>query len=176
MVNSKKVEIVKEIEDKISKANLILLTDYQGLKVGDLEDLKTQIEKNGAEYKVVKNTLLKRAGDKLMDGGFFDNLSGPTGVLFCYQDEVAPIKNFLAYKKDLGDLLKIKFGLLGKNLLGEKQVLALAKLPGKETLIMQFMGGLNSPLIKLTNVLSWSLNSFALTINQIKEKKEYQKN
>ncbi|OIN95116.1 50S ribosomal protein L10 [candidate division WWE3 bacterium CG06_land_8_20_14_3_00_42_16] len=167
-----KVSVVQDIKDKISRANLFLLTDYRGLKVQEIEMLKKDLKSSGAEYKIVKNTLLKRAvADEISADAHFQNLEGPTAVLFCLSDEVLPLKSLFKFKKNL-ELPKIKFGFSKGACLDENQVQTLAYLPDRKTLVYQVVTGIGSPLFRLHTALTANLQKFANQLSQIKTQKQ----
>jgi len=171
MPNLKKSKIVEEIKEKLARANLILMTDYRGMKVADVQNLKNDVRSDEAEYAVVKNTLLRVAtDDRPILQKEFESLEGPTAVLFCYKDEVAPLKKLLKFAKTL-ELPKMKFAFMKDLFLGEADITRLSSLPSRDILVGQVVGTIGSPLYRLQNALSFNLRGLATQINQIKENK-----
>jgi large subunit ribosomal protein L10 len=172
MPNLIKNKIVGEVKNKLSRANLILLTDYRGMKVKDVQDLKKELAQDEAEYQVVKNTLLRIASeDKPQLKEQFSKLEGPTAVLYCYKDEVSPVKKLMKFMKIL-ELPKIKFAFLHDLFLDELKINQLASLPTREILIVKTVRTISSPLYRLHGSLTYNLNVLINQINQIKNQKQ----
>jgi large subunit ribosomal protein L10 len=165
----KKIETVTELSDKVARAKSIILTEYQGVKHKQLEELRRKLKATNAEFVVAKNRLLKRAlGDKSKQVETF--LEQPTASLFAYADEVAPLKELVKFFKTVG-IGKTKGGLLGDSTLTEADVTRLATLPSREVLLGKLVGQLNAPIQGLHHALQWNINKLVWTLNSIKEKK-----
>ena len=153
MKKSQKIFTVDNIKEKLKQAKALVLTDYHGLKVGQINQLRQEIKKEGGEYEVVKNTLLSKAsqnGKWIMDNG---KLTGPTAALWLYTDDVKPLKTLAAFIKK-NELPRVKFGFWGQDLLDEDKFKELANLPGMEELRARLIGFLKSPLYRLTTNLN----------------------
>lgn len=168
---ARKIEIVSGLSEKFAKAKAIVFTNYQGLTHKQLEGLKKGIKPLEGEFVVAKNTLvlksLEKASIKIDDPA---SLDGPTGTMFLYGDIVEPLKKLAKIIKEF-NLPTVKFGILDNQALTSEQVLKLATLPSRETLIAQFVGGIKSPLYGLHRALSWNLQKLALTLKAIETKK-----
>ena len=165
----KKVETVTELTDKVAKAKSIMLTEYQGIKHKQFEELRKLLKKTNAEFVVAKNRLLKRAlGDKAKS--LESLLEQPNAVLFAYEDEVAPLKELLKFFKAVG-FGKTKGGLLGDTALSEAEVTRLASLPGRQQLLGQLVGQLNAPIQGLHWALSWNINKLVWALDAVKQNK-----
>lgn len=166
-----KEAIVQNFAQKVSGAKALIFTNYQGLTHKQLEGFKKAIKPLEGEYVVAKNTLvlrsLEQAGVKIEDPA---SLDGPTGTMFLYGDIVEPLKKLAKIIKEL-NLPTVKFGILDNQALTSEQVLKLATLPSRDTLIAQFVGGIKSPLYGLHRALSWNLNQLVLTLKAIETKK-----
>lgn len=165
----KKIDTVKNLSEKISKSRSIIFSDYTGMKHKQLETLRKNLKKTGAEFVVVKNKLLERAlGDtaKSVSSVFKEN----TGALFNYEDEVAGLKELLKFFK-LTTLGKTKGGFLGSTVLTEDEVVRLSKLPARQELLGQLAGQLKAPLYGLHYALSWNINRLVWALNNVKDKK-----
>lgn len=178
MATSKKIETVKKLTDKISRAKSLILADYRGLKHKQLEELRRLLSKVEAELIVAKNRLLLRAfrqvqGETLgnKDKEIQASLKETTAALFAYADEVAPLKEMLKYFKAAG-FGKPKAGLLGSQFLDEADVARLSSLPAREVLLTQLVGQLNAPVQGLHYALGWNIHKLAWALNGVKEKKE----
>ncbi|NLU50832.1 MAG: 50S ribosomal protein L10 [Syntrophomonadaceae bacterium] len=167
----KKQKTVEEIKARLANSSVVIFTDYRGLSVAEMTELRNRLRETGVEFKVVKNTL---TGFALRDAGLEEvlpYLEGPNAVVFGHQDPVEPAKvitDFIKEKKKL----EIKVGVLEHKLLNAKEVEALAALPPKPVLVAQVLGGLQAPIRGLVYVLNANLSGLARVLNAIKEKKE----
>ncbi|WP_068457188.1 50S ribosomal protein L10 [Aedoeadaptatus pacaensis] len=166
-----KINLVNEIKEKIEQSQSIILVNNHGLTVEEVTKLRKELREHGVDYKVYKNTMLKRAFDATGNEAANDLLVGPTVVAFGIEDAVQPAKILNDFAED-NDRLEIKGGLLDGRVVSVDEVKALAKLPSREVLIAQLLGGLNAPIQGLATVLSGNIRGLAVALNQIREKKE----
>ena len=166
-----KTDIVNDIKSKFEKAQCAILVDYRGLTVEQDTDLRNKFRAAGVEYKVLKNTMVKRALDDLGIEGVSELLAGPTAVAFGYEDPVAPAKVISDFVKDV-DIVEIKGGLLDSKPMTMDQIKYLSELPSKEVLIAKLMGSLNAPITNFVGVLAAVPRNFVCALNEIKNKKE----
>lgn len=163
----KKEAIVESFAEKASKAKALIFTNYQGLTHKQLEGLKKAIKPLEGDYVVAKNTLvlrsLEKANIKIDDPA---SLDGPTGTMFMFGDIVEPLKKLAKIIKDF-NLPTVKFGILDNQALTSDQVLRLATLPSRDTLLAQLVGGLKSPIFGLHRALNWNLQKLVLTLDSI---------
>ncbi len=165
----RKEEIVAELVEKIDNSKALVFTDYQGLTHVQLESLKKELKKNDATIIIAKNSLLKISLGKSKNyADFKDNesLNLPTATLFMQGDYVEPLKQLQKALKDFG-LPKIKFGILEGQALDEAQVIKIASLPNRETLLTQLVGVLNSPIQGLVVTLNGTIQKFVMTLGAI---------
>ena len=155
-----KEEEVKKLAEKIQKAKLVLLTDYRGINVVDVTLLRENIRKTDSEYKVIKNNITKRALKECKIEGLDELLEGPTAVILGYSDYLEPAKAIYNFSKD-NEFYKIKGGIIEGKVMSAEEIITLAKLPSRETLIAQLAGALLGNISKL-----------AVALNQVKEQKE----
>jgi len=152
MPNEKKVQIVEQLKERLSKAQGVVLTDYQGLSVPEVEVLRRNLQAAGANYQVVKNTLLKLAleqNSKLKMQG--EKFVGPTAVVLSKDDEIKPLKALYDFAKE-HKALKIKGGFFeGGWTVGEK-LKEIAQLPSHEELLARLLGMMQSPITRFVNV------------------------
>ncbi|HLD11445.1 MAG TPA: 50S ribosomal protein L10 [Patescibacteria group bacterium] len=174
MKTQQKKDIVKGLTEKIKKAKSIVFSDYLGLKVLQMQQLREKLATLDAELSISKNTLIKRAINeaKLEDGEKVDPvLQGPTAVLLSYKDEIAALKQLVTFAKD-NELPKVKGGYLGTTFLSLEEVKKLSTLPSREMLLGKVVGGLSSPLYGLVNALSWEPKRLVWTLTQIAQTKK----
>lgn len=164
MPNPKKVKTVTNLKEKIKKAKSLVFVDYKDLTHQQLEELRRNLGQK-AELTITKNTLLKIALDKKdLD------LTGPTGVIFNYEDEISPLSEMRKFIQKY-QLPKIKFGIFDGQLYEEQEVIRLSALPGKEVLLSQVISGIRAPLTSLVYCLNGNLEKLLLILGEIKKKK-----
>ena len=165
----KKAETVQALTDKVGKATSIIVTEYQGIKHKQFEELRRNLRKTNAEFVIAKNRLLKRAlGDK--SAAIEPYLEMPTASLISYEDEVAPLQVLLKFFKTIG-FGKVKGGLLGTSALTDTEITRLAALPSRDILLGKLVRQLNSPIQGLHYALQWNMNKLVWALNAVKEKK-----
>jgi len=163
-----KIEKVQDLTEKLNRAKAVVLTDYRGLTVAQISELRSKIEAAGAEYEVTKNTLLSRStGVKEVPT---EALEGPTATLFAFEDEVAPLKALADFIK-ANSLPAIKIGFIGNTLLSPDQVNELAKLPSRDVLIGKLLGMLQSNQSRLVSVLSGNIRKLVYVLDSISKAK-----
>ncbi|MBU1177778.1 50S ribosomal protein L10 [Patescibacteria group bacterium] len=167
-----KKEIIAGLTDKLNKAKSVVLTNYQGLTVSEVQELRQQMKEQAVDYHIVKNTLLKVSWDQseLKDVELAKQ-AGPVAVAIGYEDEVAPAKLCWAYAKGHKNL-EVGSGVLENKLLTKEEIEALAKLPSKDELIAKTIGTIKAPLTGFVNVLAGNLRGLVGVLNAIKEDKE----
>jgi large subunit ribosomal protein L10 len=147
-----KVAVVEDVRGRFEAADAALLTEYRGLNVKALADLRRQLRPVGAEYKVYKNTLVRFAARDFGADGLEELLTGPTAVTFVSGDAAAAAKTLRDYARTNAQLV-IKGGVLGTKVLTAADVVALAELPSRETLLAQLAGAFQAPLVKTAGLL-----------------------
>ena len=156
MKKSQKFFTVDNLKEKLKATKALILTDYSGLKVEQINQLRQDIKKSGGEFEVVKNTLLNKASAtsefKIEKG----KLKGNTAALWLYSEDLAPLKALDTFIKK-NELPKFKFGFWNKGLLEAEKIKELASLPGLEELRAKLVGFLKSPLSGLTYNLKGNL-------------------
>lgn len=155
-----KIATVAEVAGKLAAAEAVLVTEYRGLTVGQLAALRTQLRPVGAEYKVYKNTLARRAAVEAGVPALADILVGPSAIAFVSGDIAAAAKAVRDASK-ANPLLVIKGGLIGSTLMSAADVEALADLPSREVLLARFAGALQAPLVKTAGLLQALPRNFA---------------
>lgn len=165
-----KKKLVKELAEKLKDSKATVFSDYKGLSVKDMTALRAELREKGVSMQVLKKTLLtialKDAGVEL-DATKFE---GQIAVAVSPNDEVDAAK-IIAKMAKANENLKISGGLLGKNILSEEEVQALAKLPSKEELLAKLVGTLKGPLSGLHSVLSGNLRGLVQVLKAVSEKK-----
>lgn len=160
MARPDKVAVVDEVQQNLSDAAATLLTDYRGLTVTELSQLRAELRKAGASYKVVKNTLVRRAAAAAGMDGLDEYLVGPTALVFCSEDPVGPAKALKAFAKDHPELL-VKAGYLDGEVLDEAATIKLADLESREELLAKLAGLMNNALAGFARLLQAPLSEQA---------------
>jgi large subunit ribosomal protein L10 len=147
-----KVAVVDEVREKLAGADAALLTEYRGLTVKQLAELRRALRPAGGEYKVYKNTLVRFAAREVAEDRLDSMLTGPTAITFVQGDPAAVAKALRDYAKSHPALV-LKGGLLGDKIVTGKDVEALADLPSRDVLLGQLAGTLQAPIVKLASLL-----------------------
>jgi large subunit ribosomal protein L10 len=166
-----KVAVVTEVREKLESSDAAFITEYRGLKVGALAQLRRSLRQSGAEYKVYKNTLARFAARDAGLEGLEELLVGPTGITFVTGDVAAAAKALRDAAKT-NPLLVVKGGALSGKVMSTKDVEALADLPSREVLLAQFAGALQAPLVKAAGLLQALPRNFAYGLKALIDQKE----
>ena len=151
---------VSELAEKIQKAKVVLLTDYRGINVADVTEMRAKLRGTNTEYKVIKNNITRRALEECKVEGLEELLEGPTAVILGYDDYLEPSKIIYNFSKE-NDFYKIKGGIIDGKVVTTEEIITLAKLPSRETLIAKLAGALLGNISKL-----------AVALDQVKLQKE----
>ena len=169
MKREDKARVIEELAEKLRGGSAVLV-DYQGMDVGQSTRLRARSREAGVEFVVAKNTLTRRAADEAGVEDLSEYLVGPTALAFS-EDPVASAK-LMAEFADQVESFVLKGGLLeGGRVLDEPGVVALSRLPSREQLLAQVVGGISSPLTGLVNVLNNTVQGLVVALNQIAEQK-----
>lgn len=153
-VLSEKQAIVEALAERIKNANSGILVDYKGITVEEDTALRTELRKAGIDYTVVKNTLTRKALDKLEMGGLDEVLNGTTSLATTENDPIAPFRVISDYSKKLNERFNIKAAFMEGKILSESEIVALSALTSKSDLYSQLAGALNGILGALAVSLS----------------------
>ncbi len=159
ILNQKKAE-VKELADKMKTAKLILLTEYRGINVADDTKLRRDLRGANATCNVIKNNITRRALAECKLEGLEDKLVGPTAVIMSQEDYLEASKTIYKFSKD-NEYYKIKGGVVDGKVMTAEEIITLAKLPSRETLLSMLAGALLSNISKV-----------AVALNEVKKQKE----
>lgn len=170
-IREQKKQIVMEIQNKIEKAQAIVLVDYRGLNVEEVTELRKKFTEADVEYRVYKNSMMRFAFKNSGLEEFNQYLTGPNAIAFSDNDPVAPAKITDEFAKGHKNL-EIKAGVVDGKIIDINKVKDLAALPPREVLIAQVLGGLNAPISGFANVLQGSIRNLVYALDQIKEQKE----
>ena len=159
ILNQKKEEVSK-LAAEMKEAKIILLTDYRGINVTDVTNLRTDLRNVNAKYTVIKNNITRRALAEVGIEGLDDKLVGPTAVIMSNEDYLEPAKAIYNFTKN-NDYYKIKGGVIEGKVMTAEEIITLAKLPSRETLLSMLAGALLGNISKV-----------AVALDQVRIKKE----
>ncbi|UCF79055.1 MAG: 50S ribosomal protein L10 [Candidatus Eiseniibacteriota bacterium] len=170
MGKEQKQQAVAELAEKIEAAKAIVLTDFTGMDVLTISELRRQCREAKVEYRVVKNTLTRLAARQTRFGFLADKLDGPTGLAISSSDELAPARVISGFRRRY-QLPVIRLGLVEGKLVDSDEVERLALLPSKEILLGQVAGLLTAPMSKLSFALTFKLRQLRIAIEELKKRK-----
>lgn len=158
-----KSEVVSEIVEKLQKSSAAVVVDYKGLTVEEVTELRKQMREAGVDYKVYKNTLVRRAAKEVGIEQFNDELLvGTNAIAFGYDDPIAPARILKGFM-DSHPKMKLKMGIVEGAFYDESKIVEMANIPSREVLIAKLLGSLKAPV-----------SNFAYLIDAIAKKAEGQ--
>lgn len=170
LTKSQKEKIVDDLAKKFAEEKIVIFSKIHKIPLQRLDDLRRKLKKIGAELKIAKKTLMKRAVE--IAGLALDpkKLEGEVGIIFGYENQVETAKIVQKFKKE-NDTLQILAGLLDKKIISGADVVALAKLPSREQLLAMLAGTLVAPIRNLLNVFQGNQRKLVVVLTKIKDKK-----
>ena len=169
-----KQELVQSVAEKFSKAKVVIATDYKGLDVDKINQLRRQLRENAVEFQVVKNTLLRRAAENSPVDMMREAFVGPSAVACSYDDPIAPAKVLIDFAKD-NQALKIKAAVLDGKVLDFDAIKALAELPSRDVLLSQLlsvMNGVPTAFVRVLNAVPQQILNVLVALKDQKEATE----
>jgi len=167
-----KKEILQDLIAKLKESKGVVLTDYQGMNVSQISSLRNELKEKKVGFKIVKNTLIEKAGEELNVEDLTKDLIGCTAMAFCRDDGIAPARLLKEYFKKNKIDLKIKSGLIEGRVFDSEKIIEIASLPTKDVLIAQMINGVKSPLYSLVFILQGPLRGLIYTLGSVKKQKE----
>lgn len=166
-----KKKIVENLQERFSKSAIVIITDYKGLDVATINELRGKLKEENIEYQVVKNTLLTRASVETDVDLIKEHFRGPSAVALSYDDPVAPAKIIMDFAKD-HEALEVKVGVMNGKTLDAGQIKALSMLPSREELLAKFLSVLNGVPTSLVRTLSEIPKKMIYVVLAVKDQKE----
>jgi len=166
----KKQQIVKELEEKLQNATLVVFTDYRGVNVEEMTILRDKLRIPGVEFKVIKNTMMELALKNTGNEDVIPQIFGPNAVLFSNDDPVTPVKSIYEFIKEYKKL-EVKGGILEGQAITPDRIKALADLPPRDVLLAQVVGTMQAPISSLVYVLNANIAGLVRVLDQIRDKK-----
>ena len=172
MNREEKARVIEELTEKL-RGGSVVVVDYQGMNVAQSTRLRARSRESGVDFVVAKNTLTQRAANEAGVEGLEEFLVGPTAIAFA-EDPVAGAKLMSEFSDEI-ETFEIKGGILdGGRVMGAEEVVALSRLPGRDQLLAQLLGAIQSPLAGLVTVLNAPTRNLAVVLNQVAEQKSAQ--
>ncbi len=166
-----KKQAVKEIKNWFQDADLVVFTDYRGLNVSEMNELRGKLKAAGADYRVIKNTLTRFALKEIGLEEVIPYTEGPNAVLFVSDEMVGSAKALFDFARTHRKL-EVKAGILEGKVVEAAEIKALSNLPSREVLVAQVLGGLQAPLYGFAFVLKANLSGLVRALDAIREQKE----
>lgn len=164
MATKKKKATVKELGHLFASSQVLIFTDYRGLKVSDLTNLRRVLRDKGVEYHITKNTLAELAAHKASMDGMLPMLDGPTAIAFVGEDIPGAAKALTDFVRT-SKIMQIRGGLMGNKTITADQVNDLTKILTKEQYLSQLLGAMRSPIQSFVNVLNAPIQAFVNVLN-----------
>jgi large subunit ribosomal protein L10 len=171
MKRTEKETFVTAFRERLDRSQVLYVTDFTGLTVKSLTKLRQNLRDSGAEYVVGKNRLIQIALKEADLPDLGDALTGPTGIVFGFDDVVGPAKVLTDFAKDNQDRPAFKLGVLEKKVIQPAQIGQLAKMPSREVLLSQLAGALQAPMAAMAGVLEAKLHEMVGLLDALKEKR-----
>lgn len=171
MLKSEKEEVIKELAEKFSRANVAIAVEFNKLSVSAVTRLRSKLREGNVEYKVLKNTLAKRAAQGTPVEQISGDFVGPVALCLSYGDVVAPAKILRDFIKDL-ETIKVKSAVVEGKRTDAKGVEALATMPGLPELRAKLMGIINQPATMLARTIGAPASQLAMVVKAHSEKQQ----
>ena len=166
---AEKVSVVEDVRERFEDAEAVLITEYRGLSVSELAELRAALRDAGTTYKIYKNTLVRLAIEDNAPEGMNQMLVGPTALAFVEKDPSAAAKALKTFASN-NDALIIKGAILSGGLLDEAQVRELAELPSRDELLASIAGGLAAPLQSIASMMNNLLSEVSGLLQALSDK------
>ena len=166
-----KETIVKDLAETLSRAETAIITNYRGLKVEEISDLRGRLRQAGAQYLVVKNTLARLATKEGQLEKLDQFLVGPTAFALASGDPTILAKALTNFS-ERHQVLEIKGGIFGREVLNADQVRLWATLPSRVELLNRVTAGIKSPLSNLANILRGTISKLVYVLEAVKKNKQ----
>jgi len=170
MPTANKEALVAEIKDRFNESAAVIMADYRGLTVKQMQQLRTKVREVGGEIKIYKNSLTEIAVRELALPSMDEFLAGPTAFVFIEGDAVAPAKALTTFAKE-NPALELKGGFVQNQVVDSAGVKAIASLPSREELLAKLLGTMLNPLTGTVRVLSGPARAFVTVVDAIAKEK-----
>jgi large subunit ribosomal protein L10 len=170
MLKSEKETMIRSLEDLLRDARGIVLADFQGMTVARVSELRKRCRESNIQFRVAKNTLLRRAAEATGHAAMLPHIKGPTAIAMSTVDEVAPARVLVAFHSEFQSPV-IRGGFVSGAAYDDKQVKALSQLPPKEIILGSLLRALQSPITQFASVLIAPVRDLARVLDQVAKQK-----
>jgi len=170
MPTEAKRETVAELREELARARTMIVSEYRGLKVKEIAEIRRALRKQDVTYRVVKNRLLRIAADDSIGAALGPLLTGPTAIAFG-TDEARTAKAVIDATRPYSKVVRITGGVLGDRAIGAEDVTRLAALPSREVLLAQLAGAMQAPMSSLASLFAAPLRNLGYALQQVAEQK-----
>ena len=173
MDRTQKESFVSALRERINRAPVMYLTDFTGLDVKAMSQLRRSLKDSGAEYVVVKNRLAMRAFAETEEfPDISESLQGPTGLVFGYEGAVPAAKALSDFAKDHDEKPAFKLGVMDRQVIQPEQIDKLAKLPSREQLLAELAGAMEAPMAQLAAAMGAKLQEMAGLLDALRAERD----
>ncbi len=170
MLRNEKQTLIDEMTQLLTDADSLFVSDYRGLSVAELSELRGKLRERGATFTVLKNTLARIAAERAGREQLQPLLIGPTAVTVVGEDAAGAAKALADYARTHQQLI-VRGGLLQQTVVDAASIKALASLPSRDVLIAQVVGTMAAPMTGLVTVLQGTIGGFVRALGQVAEQK-----
>ena len=171
MQRSEKEQIINDVAAQVSRAKGMFLADFTGITVEQITELRREFRKANIDYRVVKNTLVRKALERVTGyDKLYDTLVGPTSIAFAYDDPVAPARIIKKFREK-NQKLTVKVCVLEKQVFEGKELNALASLPSRSELLGGIVGCIQAPMAGVVGVIAAVMRDLVSVVDAIEKKK-----
>ena len=168
-----KKEVTEELSRLLEEAETVYLTDFSGLDVGSMTELRARLREEGVGYRVAKNTLMARALDRVEElPDLEEHLRGPTGLVLGGEDPVTPAKIVRDFAREHEDRPTVKVGVVDRRTLSPEEVDELADLPTREEMLASIVGSVTAPVSGIVGALDALLRDIGHMAHEAAKKRE----
>jgi large subunit ribosomal protein L10 len=171
MNRDEKEKIVAEVADTVRRSHGLFFTDFVGLTVEQVTELRREFYRAGVDYRVVKNTLIQKALEQVTGyDTVYQKLTGPTGIAFAYEDAIVPAKIIQKFKEKHSKL-SLKVCVLEQQVYDGSRLTELARLPSRKEMMAAILGSIQAPLAGVPSVIQAVMRDLVSVIGEIEKKK-----
>ena len=170
MPTEAKRQQVAELREELASARTMIVSEYRGLKVKEIAEIRRALRKQDVTYRVVKNRLLRIAAEDSVGAALSPLLVGPTAIAFG-NDEAGTAKAVLDATRPYARVVRITGGVLGDRAIGSDDVTRLASLPPREILLARLAGGMQAPVATLAGLFAAPLRNLGYALQQVADQK-----
>ena len=167
-----KQEKIEKLKEQFSKATVAVVTEYRGLSVDEITQLRRALQKVNGDYTVAKNTLAKIALKDSSFAGMEEALDGPVAIAFGYEDQAVPVKVLSKFCKETKKDVPIMAAMIDGKLLNASDAKKLADIPSKEELYAKILGSINSPAAGIVNSVNGVMRQLVCAMEAVRKQKE----